>query len=424
MRVERADLGSLKLLGEGAYAKVYHAPEFHLSGDPAEIVYKEFTIQVAEQAQAAENAVSFHDLLSPADRADLNRFTVWPRMLVEDQGAVTGLLMHLIPDEFFFEATDQVTSDTRKTLRDLQWLIATAAQLTANGAQDADETERLALLAQLVYTIALLHEHGWVYGDLSFKNAAFVISPPRMILLDCDGAADLRNLRRKQSHSLGWEPPECAQQNVQNKATDVYKLGLAILRCLNPGQGAATLRDPGRVVGKLDAVGAALIARAVDADPANRPTAEELYAYLYGVVPDYLKAMMPPAGRLRGPVRPLAGIRSDAPSSEDMLRAASDAETLADLIAATETAAPLAIALIGDWGSGKSSLMLQIQQRIDALAEMSQNDPANSMFAANVRQVRFNAWDYSDDDVWVGITEHLFCALAADSDIPASPKAT
>ena len=31
----------------------------------------------------------------------------------------------------------------------------------------------------------------WVYGDLSFKNAAFAIRPPRMILLDCDGAADL-----------------------------------------------------------------------------------------------------------------------------------------------------------------------------------------------------------------------------------------
>ena len=34
MRVERADLGPLKLLGEGAFAKVYHAPEFHLPGDP------------------------------------------------------------------------------------------------------------------------------------------------------------------------------------------------------------------------------------------------------------------------------------------------------------------------------------------------------------------------------------------------------
>ena len=40
---------------------------------------------------------------------------------------------------------------------------------------------------------------------------------------------------------------------MQDKATDVYKLGLAILRCLNPGKGAATMRDPSRVAGKLDA---------------------------------------------------------------------------------------------------------------------------------------------------------------------------
>ena len=109
------------------------------------------------------------------------------------------------------------------------------------------------LLAQLVYEVARLHKQDWVYGDLSFKNAAFAIDPPRMILLDCDGAADLHNQSRQQSHSLGWDPPECAKRNVQDKATDVYKLGLAILRCLNPGKGAATMRDPGRVAGKLDA---------------------------------------------------------------------------------------------------------------------------------------------------------------------------
>ena len=181
------------------------------------------------------------------------------------------------------------------------------------------------------------------------------------------------------------------------------------------------MRDPRRLAGQLDAAGMALIARALDRDPARRPTARELYAYLHGVVPSSLQAMMPPVSGLRVPVRPLAGVSSDAPSVEDLLRAGSDAETLADLIAATETAAPLAIALIGEWGSGKSSLMLQIQRRIDALAEMSRNDPGRSMFAANVRQVRFNAWDYSDDHVWAGITEHLFHVLAADSGIPASP---
>ena len=100
--------------------------------------------------------------------------------------------------------------------------------------------------------------------------------------------------------------------------------------------------------------------------------------------------------------RPLAGVRSDAPSAQDEIAATADVETLADLIAASETAPPLAIALIGDWGAGKSSVMLQVQRRIDMLAELSRNNPGLSVFAANVRQVRFNAWDYSDDQVWSG----------------------
>ena len=424
MRVEREELGPLEEIAEGAYAKVYYAPSYHLPGDSAPIAYKEFTTDLARQAQSAENAVSFRDLLNPADRADLDNFTVWPRVVVEEQGTVVGLVMPLIPDEFFFETIRHSTGVKTAKLREMQWLIATPSQLAANGiTAEFDYTERLMLLGQLVYAIGLLHQHGWVYGDLSFKNAAFAVSPPRMILLDCDGAADIRDLRRKQSHSLGWDPPECAQVNIQDQATDVYKLGLAILRCLNPGKGAATMRDPSRLAGRLDAAGAALVARAVDPDPARRPAARELYAYVNEVIPDPQKAMMPPASALRLPglpARPLAGVRSDAPSVEDLLGTGSDAETLADLIAATETAAPLAIALIGDWGSGKSSLMLQIQRRVDVLAERSRKDPGNSMFAANVRQVRFNAWDYSDDHVWVGIVEHLFRALAAESDIPAS----
>ena len=119
--------------------------------------------------------------------------------------------------------------------------------------------------------------------------------------------------------------------------------------------------------------------------------------------------------------RPLAGVRSDAPSELDLIAATSDVETLADLIAAAETSPPLAIALIGDWGVGKSSVMLQIQRRVGALAEMSRNNPGLSVFASNVRQVRFNAWDYSDDQLWSGLVERLFHGLAADPDSSPAP---
>jgi WD40 repeat protein len=111
-------------------------------------------------------------------------------------------------------------------------------------------------------------------------------------------------------------------------------------------------------------------------------------------------------------MRALAGIGSDQPSIEDRLDFHDDAETLAELVAAMETEAPLSVALLGEWGSGKSSLMRQMQKEVQRLADLSLNNLGRSSFAANVRQVRFNAWHYSDDRLWAGLIEHLFRELA------------
>ena len=119
--------------------------------------------------------------------------------------------------------------------------------------------------------------------------------------------------------------------------------------------------------------------------------------------------------------RPLPGVLNDAPSQTDFIAAALDARTLAELIAAVTTSPPLAIALIGDWGAGKSSVMLQAKARVDELAGMSRHNPGRSMFVANVRQVYFNAWNYCDDHLWSGLVDHLFRTLAADPDIPPDP---
>jgi hypothetical protein len=117
-------------------------------------------------------------------------------------------------------------------------------------------------------------------------------------------------------------------------------------------------------------------------------------------------------GVARTATRPLAGVRSDSPSVVDLLGVGDDIGTLAELIAATETKPPLAIALIGNWGAGKSSVMLQVEARVAELATKARNNPGLSAFAENVRQVRFNAWHYSDDHLWAGLVSHLFEGLA------------
>jgi hypothetical protein len=115
------------------------------------------------------------------------------------------------------------------------------------------------------------------------------------------------------------------------------------------------------------------------------------------------------------PAIPLPGLHSDEPSVKDLLGIAGEVETLAALVAASSTEAPLAIGLLGDWGSGKSSFMRQMEQQVDELAELSANNLGQSVFVANVAQVRFNAWHYSDDHVWSGLVERLFEVLAAAS---------
>ena len=139
----------------------------------------------------------------------------------------------------------------------MSWLVSSAEQRTAAQVDfgDISRTDRLVMLAQLAYVIGWLHKHGWVFGDLSFSNAVFALNPPRILLLDCDGAAALAKRGRKQSSTPFWDPPECPieeppggrKQDRQDDVTDVYKLGLAVLRCLTPGKGASSSRNLSRL---------------------------------------------------------------------------------------------------------------------------------------------------------------------------------
>ena len=154
--------------------------------------------------------------------------------------------------------------------------------------RDVDKLERLILLGKLIFAIGRLHKHGWVFGDLSLRNAVFALDPPRVLLLDCDGAAPLSDPARQQGTTPYWDPPECpprGTQRLQDERTDVYKLGLAILRCMAPGKGATTGHVRGRVAGALDAEGASACQRGPWAPTAAsaRP-ARELYDYFYRVV--------------------------------------------------------------------------------------------------------------------------------------------
>jgi hypothetical protein len=109
-----------------------------------------------------------------------------------------------------------------------------------------------------------------------------------------------------------------------------------------------------------------------------------------------------------------ADVRSDAESAEDRLGVTADVNAMAALLASTTTSPPLSVALLGDWGSGKSTFMNLVSRRVAVLCGHAAADP-DSPYSPTIRQVRFNAWHYSDDHVWVGLVEHLFRALREEA---------
>lgn len=296
MHVCKSDLGPITFLAEGKSGKFFRVDQFHLPGDPAALIFKEFTADVAAQIRSAQTSAEFRIKLNLVDRAVLDRYFVWPRALVSDAvDGISGLLMPLIPPEFFGRQVDPESGEIVLKLRNIVWLTSSEKQRTAAFVDlpNIDKTERLILLAQLACAIELLHKHEWVYGDLHFRSAVFALNPPKLLMLDCGCSGALTDLSRGRFFTPFWDPPELSvnrpidellQKELPDSVTDVYKLGLAILRCLTPGKGATTSRAVSRLADELDGEGSTLLERAISADRASRPTAMELFSYFDNAV--------------------------------------------------------------------------------------------------------------------------------------------
>jgi hypothetical protein len=324
--VPKSDLGQLDFISEGKFGKVYRTAYKIHSADPAELVYKEYKPSAsasvrARSAARAERAVQFRDdlFLNKGDRAILDMYFAWPREVVQDDvsGEICGFLMPLAPREYFWQLWRLDEGRYANVPRTLDWVTTTEKLWALNRVDlsDVTATDRLFLMAQLVYAIGWLHKRNWVFGDLSFTNVAFAMypDPPRPLIFDCDDAVDLADPRPgEQPHSPFWVPPECraSPPAPQDQVTDVYKLGLAIVRCLKPGDGTAFTNDVSRLADILDDEGMKLLTRALSVNRDERPTAKELFTYLARIatsrmVPpviahaEVVSPLLPPGGNAR-----------------------------------------------------------------------------------------------------------------------------
>jgi hypothetical protein len=128
------------------------------------------------------------------------------------------------------------------------------------------------------------------------------------------------------------------------------------------------------------------------------------------------------AGEDRSAWRTLFGTSRDAPAfsadaphpaATDPLGYAEDARRLAELTCLKANEPPMAVALFGDWGAGKSTFMRRMQAAVEDIGTTWRGD-ADSPFCARVAQVRFNAWSYADGDLWASLAAEIFRQLRGE----------
>ena len=309
--IDRADLGDLgDRLGKGGQATVHRLPSLRLPDVAGEGVYKHY--HVGHQPPHGLRAiVRARSKLAAPVRARLDEIASWPARVVIDRGVICGVVMPLIPGSFFDHR--RLPSGKVSTLpREVQSLFIGPELAARAGLAFPDTTERLAVCRDLAGALALLHENGLVFGDINAKNELFRTgAAPSVMLVDCD-AVRIRGSAPvvRQLNAPDWAPPEGA---VLTQATDLYKLGLFILRTLSPGPQASTSRSPQRLRSVLDTEGRRLLGAALADLGRLRPQAAEWESYFadrtgLGAVPAQVKDAPVPQPV---PVTTTAGWRRD-----------------------------------------------------------------------------------------------------------------
>lgn len=265
------ELGQIgELLGRGGQARVYRVPEFGVPDVPGELVFKRY-----RAGQTPPHGL--HRLVERRLRMDvrarrrLDGHAVWPVRVVEDHGSVQGVLMPLIGEDFF-ESRTLPSGAPARTLREVQHLFVDPARATRLGMPAPDDWHRLLLCRDFASAIHFLHSNGLVVGDLNAKNEIFRLTArPSVMIIDCDATRVKGEIAVvPQLNAPDWDPPERAL----SQATDLYKFGLFVLRCLGCGAQSSVSRDPCRADRVLDGEGRHLLRAALSGRPADRTTSQ------------------------------------------------------------------------------------------------------------------------------------------------------
>ncbi|WP_157767499.1 hypothetical protein [Actinosynnema pretiosum] len=288
--IDLADLGALGArLGSGGEASVHAMPGFRLPDVKGELVFKRYR-NASSHPDALRRVVATRTGLDDEARAKLDAITAWPVRVVLSGDQAVGVLMPRIPDPFF----DLVTRSTGQEhkLREVQNLFIDESKLSRFGRPVPTPEQRLRICLDFASALAFLHDRlKFVFGDVNPKNEVFRLDArPMVLFLDCDAVRPVGTVAAtRQLNAADWIPPE---GGVLNLATDRYKLGLFVLRCLTPRSFSSVKANPEDAAGVLDAEGMALLRRALGKDGTARPSSDDWVRHFRHVLGE---AVDPPA---------------------------------------------------------------------------------------------------------------------------------
>lgn len=278
--IDEVGLGAVEPepIGRGGQATVHRLLSLRLPDCGGDLVYKRYRVPTLV-SDGVPDLIRCRSGMAADTRRWLDRFTLWPVRAVVDRDQVLGVVMPLIDPGFMHHIRHDMGTLAHRP-REAQWLM-TAPELLARSTTSGDATteDRFGVCRDLAAALRLLHDSGITFGDISPKNALWrVDDAPTLQLIDCDGArwAGTRTTVR-QLNTPDWNPPE---PGPLSPATDLYKLGLFVLRVLAPGRGQTGSRDPERARPLLGDIGTGMLAAALGAPPSGRPTAAQWFHHL------------------------------------------------------------------------------------------------------------------------------------------------
>ena len=316
-------------LGRGGEAAVYDLqPGLSLPDNPGPFVYKEYWKPRSAHGALRRVVALRANLSGDAGRlARLDAIAAWPVRQVVANGEAVGVLLPKIDDRFFCTILKPQSGVRDWVPAEVQFIFVPPDRALRFEYPLPSPQQRLRICRDFARAMVFFHDElDVVLGDVNAKNELIRLeavptgnpgAPPTVMVIDCDAVHPSGHVVQ-QMETRDWEviPPE-----PMSRESDLYKLGLFVLRCLKPSDQPFYVRDPDLALGSgvLDATAMDLLRAAVGPVPSARPRAHRWDQHLSRLLGD----VTDPARVLRAALRKTVTVPG-APVMLDWAAAAAD----------------------------------------------------------------------------------------------------